>query len=606
MPKITLAEEGRGIACEPGSSLLEALLASGVAVDNPCGGKGTCGKCRVTLTSGDIPEPNEVECKLVPAEELEAGVRLACTLFPDGDLTVSLRHGQGDHEVLTSGLLPEFEHAVDVEKRLVEIHRPTIEDQTPFEQQMCRQLGVGEIPVSALAHVRLDPGQHTAVLHDGQVIAVEPGDTRERLYGAAVDIGTTTVVCELVDLRDGTVLADASQVNAQKLYGMDVLTRITYEIEHPDDGIGKLQRAIVDSLNEMIAEACDEAGTSASDIYEVAVGANCTMMHLLLGVDATPIGKAPFAPVFDHAKDIPAAQVGIEAAPGARLYCLPHVSAYIGADIVAGAYVCELRKARGNVLFIDIGTNGEIVLSSGGKLTSCSCAAGPALEGMNISSGMRAAPGAIEEITVTEQGNELSVIGDREPEGICGSGILAVMRELLATGIVKRNGAFAKAGAFGEDDYRSRLVDVDENGKRSFVLAEGPRRLLITQGDVRQVQLAKGAILSGFTALLREAGVKMEDLDRVIIAGQFGAHLSADSITGTGILPLELQDRIEYVGNTSKTGAYMALMSSDVKRGMEELAHEMGYLELGNTENYERLFSECLMFPKVRRETREG
>ena len=438
------------------------------------------------------------------------------------------------------------------------------------------------------------------MIHNGKVIALELGDTTGSLYGVAIDIGTTTVVCSLVDMLTGEELGHASEINAQKFFGLDVLTRITYEIENPDDGREKLQKAIVGSINKMVKSICDEHGLTQDQIYQVTVGANCTMMHMLMGVDARPIGKAPFAPVFARAKDVKASDIGLKAAPGARLYCLPSVSAYIGADIVAGAYVCDLKHQKGNVMFIDIGTNGEIVLAADGKLMSCSCAAGPALEGMNISSGMRAAEGAIEDIHINEDGLDLKIIGDCEPAGICGSGILTVTKELLRTGIVRKTGAFVKADKFDEDDYRSKYIVVDEDGKRSFRMTDGGNGadpLYITQGDVRQVQLAKGAILSGFMALMKKAGIGMADLDRVLIAGQFGAHLPAESITGTGILPFEVEDRIEYVGNTSKTGAYMALMSGKVKRDMEELAHEMDYLELGATDNYERLLSECLIFP---------
>ena len=416
----------------------------------------------------------------------------------------------------------------------------------------------------------------------------------------AIDIGTTTVVCSLIDINTGEELGHASEINAQKFFGLDVLTRITYEIEHPEDGRDKLQKAIVGSINKMVGSVCREHGISQDQIYEFAVGANCTMMHMLMGVDARPIGKAPFAPVFARSKDVKADSIGLNAACGARLYCLPSVSAYIGADIVAGAYVCDLKSEPGNVIFIDIGTNGEIVLASHGKLMSCSCAAGPALEGMNISAGMRAAEGAIEDIHIGEEGLELKIIGDAEPAGICGSGILTVTKELLRTGIVRKTGAFVKADKFDKSDYRSQYIHVDEEGKRSFRMTEGNKDndpLYITQGDVRQVQLAKGAILSGFMALMKRAGIGMGDLDKVLIAGQFGAHLPAESITGTGILPFEVEDRIQYVGNTSKTGAYMALMSGKVKREMEKLAHEMDYLELGATDNYERLLSECLIFP---------
>ena len=612
MPNLKVMPEEKLYGFASGKNLMEIMLDAGLFIDNACGGKGLCGKCRVKITEGDAGEAGETERGILKAEELEQGVRLACLTYPVSDITIELLQKEKKHDVLASGYMPDFEFEPDIIKVPVTIHKPTLADQTPFENQIIEQVGAEALvghdgatgylgfDYTALREHSMLPGDYTAVIHNGKVIALEPGDTSESLYGVAIDIGTTTVVCSLVDMLTGEELGHASEINAQKFFGLDVLTRITYEIENPDDGREKLQKAIVGSINKMVKSICDRHGLTQDQIYQVTVGANCTMMHMLMGVDARPIGKAPFAPVFARAKDVKASDIGLKAAPGARLYCLPSVSAYIGADIVAGAYVCDLKHQKGNVMFIDIGTNGEIVLAADGKLMSCSCAAGPALEGMNISSGMRAAEGAIEDIHINEDGLDLKIIGDCEPAGICGSGILTVTKELLRTGIVRKTGAFVKADKFDADDYRSKYIAVDEDGKRSFRMTEGgdgTEPLYITQGDVRQVQLAKGAILSGFMALMKKAGIGMADLDKVLIAGQFGAHLPAESITGTGILPFEVEDRIEYVGNTSKTGAYMALMSGKVKRDMEELAHEMDYLELGATDNYERLLSECLIFP---------
>ncbi len=421
-------------------------------------------------------------------------------------------------------------------------------------------------------------------------------DVYDHGYGIVIDIGTTTVVAVLIRMSDGRELAEASMINAQKHFGLDVLTRITYEYEHPDCGVQKLKEAIVHSVNDMIQEVCQKAAVNQEEILEIDVAANCTMMHMFLGVDARSIGRAPYKPEFLEAQRLLAKDEGIKAGEHTVLYCLPHVSAYIGADIVAGAYVCSLKNEKGNVLFIDIGTNGEIVLACGGRLLCCSCAAGPALEGMNIRSGMRAADGAAEDVRITEQGVELTVIGGGRPEGICGSGILAVTKELLRTGIVKKTGVFIKKEKLSENDYRYPLIRMNGT-KREFILNEDPL-LLVTQGDIRQVQLAKGAILSGFTALLRKAGIGMEDLDKVMIAGQFGAHLPADSLVGTGILPEGVKEKLVYVGNSSKTGAYMALMSGRAKREIEELALRMEYMELAETENYERIFMESMVFPE--------
>ena len=597
MPVIKVYPAGKTFEYEAGSTLLELLLAQKYFVDNPCNGKGVCGKCRVKIVSGNVAEPTATELKLLSDAELKTGIRLSCLVKPTEDIEVELLQKERKHEVLTSGYVPEFEFDTDIKKQVIEIRKPTLSDQTPYEDQIKEHTDAKTVSFAALKAAAFNPGIVTAVIHNNEVIAIEAGDTADKLYGVAIDIGTTTVVCALIDMLTGKELSNASMINAQKHFGLDVLTRITYELEHKETGVDDLQKAIVDSINAMIAECCKKAAVSKENIYEISVGANCTMMHTLLGVDATPIGKAPYAPMFVGAKDIKAAEIGLDAAKGARLYCLPSVSSYIGADIVAGAYVCELQKQQENVLFIDIGTNGEIVLSKAGELLCCSCAAGPALEGMNISCGMRAAEGAIEDVKITEKGIELKVIGNQEPIGICGSGILTVVKELLRVGLVRKEGAFIKKNKMDESDYRYPMIQM--NGiKREFIMVDGEEQLLITQGDVRQVQLAKGAILSGFIALLNKAGITMEDLDKVMIAGQFGAHLPADSLTGTGILPEEVKDKLVYVGNSSKTGAYMALMSKKAKCDMEELASHMDYMELGATDNYERLFSDCLIFPE--------
>ena len=597
MPVITVQPSGKTFEYTAGGTLLEILLEQRIFVDNPCNGKGVCGKCRVKILKGKMQAPGETEQKLLKAEELDCGIRLSCLIRPQVDLEIELLQKERKHEVLTGGYVPEFTFDPDIKKEVIEIRKATLEDQTPFEEQIREQTG-RELELDALKTGKFIPGKATVLIHNSKIVQVECGDTTGVLYGVAIDIGTTTVVCTLIDMLTGKELAHASMINAQKHFGLDVLTRITYELEHPKDGAEKLQKAIVDSINDMIEEICARAEIQKEFIYEICVGANCTMMHMLLGIDATSIGRAPYAPVFVGSKNIKASEIGIHAAKGARLYCLPSVSSYIGADIVAGAYVCQLKEAKGNVLFIDIGTNGEIVLANNRRLLCCSCAAGPALEGMNISSGMRAAEGAVEDVEITKDGIKLKVIGEKEPIGICGSGILAVVKELLRVGLVRKEGAFIKLNKLEESDYRYKMLQ--KNGiKREFIMTEKPEKLLITQGDVRQVQLAKGAILSGFIALLNKAGIKMEDLDKVMIAGQFGAHLPADSLVGTGILPEEVKDKLVYVGNSSKTGAYMALMSAKAKREMEELAGYMDYMELGATENYDRLFSECMIFPKI-------
>lgn len=430
------------------------------------------------------------------------------------------------------------------------------------------------------------------VLSDGYVPEFEK-DLFNDGYGLAVDIGTTTVVAEAIDLKSGKAIGRSSMVNPQKQFGLDVLTRITYEYEN-EDGIKSLQKCIVSGLNSLIDEIVEETCIDRKLIREMVVGANTTMLHLLLGVDARSLGKYPYNPAFKESRTVMVKDLGLELSDEATVYTLPNVSAFIGSDIVSGAYVCNMHNEKDNVLFIDIGTNGEIVLKSNGKLVCCSCAAGPALEGMNISCGMRAASGAIEDLKIDKDSIKLKTIDNEEPSGLCGSGILAAVRELLFSGIVLKNGAFVKKEKLPEDDWRQKYIGLTGN-KRELIL-DDKRNIRVTQGDVRQVQLAKGAILSGFMALLNHHGIKMEDLDKVLIAGQFGMHLPVDSLTGVGILPKEVRDRIVYVGNTSKTGAYMALMSRKVREEMDLLAKDMEYLELAVTDNYENIFRESMLF----------
>lgn len=595
MPKIFIKQLGKHFEYVPKKNLLQLLLENDIFVDNPCNGNGSCGKCKVRVLEGNLPQLSQGERKLLKEDEINAGIRLSCFLVPEEDITIEILQKERKHKILTTGYVPEFEFKPAICKKIFEIKMPTLETQSPFEDSLCEVLGSKKVNWKVLREYEGSYGTVTGVFNDGELIALETGDTTEFLYGVAIDIGTTTVVAALIDMNTGEELATASRINPQKKFGLDVLTRITYELEHPEGSKEELQKIIVEAINEMVEELCSGGKVRKESIYEISIAANCTMMHFLLGIDATSIGKSPYAPVFTKAKNISASDIGIEVAKRARVYCLPSVSSYIGADIVAGAYVCELHKAEENILFIDIGTNGEIVLSKGGRLLSCSCAAGPALEGMNISSGMRAAEGAVEDIVITENGIDLKVIGDEDPIGICGSGILAAVKELLRTGIVKNNGAFIKKEQLEESDYRYEMIQLNGN-KREFLLKSTTEQILITQGDVRQVQLAKGALLSGFYALLKQANLGMNELDKVMIAGQFGAHLPADSLVGTGILPEEVKDKLVYVGNSSKTGAYMALMSVEVKKEIETLAGEMEYMELGASEGYEKLFSRCLIF----------
>lgn len=528
------------IEAKKGTNLMDVLIDAGCFIENPCNGMGTCGKCKVRVLESDNIFLTQEEKAFLSEDEIKIGIRLSCFLTVEEELFIELLGAEKKHEILTYGHTPDFTFAPKVQT------------------------------------------------------------DNEKKYGVAVDIGTTTVVASLIDMIDGNEVASASQINPQKKYGLDVLTRISYAFDQGETGKTNLQMEIVKGLNGLISSLADKGKIKTEQIIDCVISANTTMLHFLLGVDARGIGRAPYEPVFTKAQTVQALSIGIHLNPDVMLYCLPSVSSYIGSDIVSGCYAAELNKGTKTKLFIDIGTNGEIVLADKGKLFACSCAAGPALEGMNISSGVRAQEGAIEEITFHKDGTRISTIANKKPTGLCGSGILAAFRELLSHGLINERGAIVKPEQLVVGDYRHQFIEVNE-GKRSIRLYHAEKDdehvgFQMTQSDIRQVQLSKGAILSGLLALTNEAGVRLEDLDEVIVAGQFGAHLSVESLVGVGIVPKEVKDKITYLGNTSKSGAYMALMSEHVRKEMEVLSQNINYLELANTNNYERVFANALLF----------
>lgn len=592
---INIPSLGEQLVHKQGDSLMTTLVNGGAFVDNPCNGKGTCGKCKVEVLLGDVIPPCKEEKSLLGEPTLNNNLRLSCYIYPETSLTIGLVKQENKHTILTSGHVPEFSFRTAIKMVEASINKPTLHNQLDFETLMKEAFKVNSIDWNLLRK-DINPGlPMVGIINDDKLVDLKLATDNSKIYGIAIDIGTTTIVAGLINLETGKEVATASMINPQKLYGLDVLTRITYAMENSKEGQLRLQTAIVDGISELIAELEMNTGIEKESLYEIVIAGNTTMLHFLLGIDSTVIGRSPYAPIFTKSKYLKANDLGIKASENTMLYCMPSVSSYIGSDIVAGSYVCALHKKEETTLFIDIGTNGEIVLAHKGRLVSCSCAAGPALEGMNISYGMRAQEGAIEELDISDKGIYTKVIGDVTGVGLCGSGILAVVREMIKTGIVTKKGAMIKHEAMEEDDYRRQYVKL--NGKkREFHMGSSEVPVVVTQSDVRQVQLAKGAILSGFYALLNEVDISIEALDSVIVAGQFGAHLSVESLIGTGILPPSVRHKLAYVGNASKTGAYMALMSVDARREIEALAERMDYMELGATEGYERLFSKSLLF----------
>ncbi|ABO35146.1 ferredoxin [Methanococcus maripaludis C5] len=577
---------------EEGEFIFKILQENGIKIEVPCGGVGTCGKCKVRVVGGETTPLSPEELEHLSKDEIDGGIRLSCLTKALGNVTIELLNLDENHKILTDGYMPNLKINPPITKKIINLSECEL-NKNNYEEIVNSELNVDKIQdIESLKALQksFKTGNLTSIFLNDELIGIEHG-INKKIYGIAVDIGTTTVVASLIDMVNGVEIASETMINPQKEYGSDVLSRIDFANKN-ENGLELLNNAIIGGINKLIFDLSTQNNISVENIYEVSIAANTTMMHFLLNIDAESIGKSPYLSVFLSGKNIPSKDVGINISPFGRIYCLPGVSGYIGADIVAGVIVSELLKAEKNVLFIDIGTNGEIIFSKKGILSSCSCAAGPALEGMNISHGMRAANGAIEGIKFTENGVELKVIGNKDPVGICGSGILDSISEIVRTGLVGKTGRLINAN--GKNNEYTNLI-IEKNSKKFVQISKSPE-IVVSQKDIRQVQLAKAAIVSGFLALLDENNLTMEEIDEVIIAGQFGKHLTVESLVGSGIIPEKLGKKVRYIGNSSKTGALMCLLSKESRNEMESVSKDIKYFELSTKENYEKLFVDSLNF----------
>jgi uncharacterized 2Fe-2S/4Fe-4S cluster protein (DUF4445 family) len=601
--ELVFLPQNKTVQAAKGAELLEVARQASIDIEAACDGLGTCGKCLVQHLDGAAAEPHEDELQLISPTQLEQGVRLACrqTVTRTGRLRV-LIESREEGKILAEGLMPSFELNPRITKVRLRLEKPTLQDNLDDLSRIERALGKrfrAQLPIGVLRQLpsllRRADFDATVVFSGEDPIGVEAGDTTGRCYAVGVDIGTTTIVASLVDLASGAELASSSAINPQKRHGLDVLSRIKHVQGSPEalEELSRLARGCVDAL---VGEVCRDAGVHRENVYEIAVAANSTMMHLFLAVNPSSIGRSPYIPVFTHSVTLPARDLGISISPFGEVYCLPSVSAYVGADIVAGLLCAELAQEEERALFIDIGTNGEIVFSSKQGLFACSCAAGPAFEGMNISCGMRAGDGAIDRVDIDDD-VRLHTIGEAPAIGLCGSGVLDAVAELVKTGVISASGRFADVSS--EHPSLARRMQASPS---RFVLSsageDGGCNVAITQKDVRQVQLAKGAILSGIQVLLQQLGIGMSDVERVYLAGAFGCRARRDSLARLGLLPAQLLERTTLIGNSSKAGAVLCLLSRDKRDEAVRVARGIRYIELSCQPDFDRLFTDCLSFPK--------
>lgn len=540
--KVTFQPAGTTVYVLPGTMLTEAALRAGVALLQPCGGQGMCGKCRVRILDGEFHRSAGC-CDFLGEKEMVEGWTLACQTKISGNITV----------------------------------------QIPAESMMenCQK-----ILVSDAGH---------------QSLSIQPVSDDPDALGMAFDIGTTTIVGTLCRLADGAVLGVASRMNPQICYGDDVISRIK-RIREDSSMLNDMQTTVVDAMNEIITVLCEQNARKCTEIKAVTAAGNSTMQQILCGYDPSPLGEIPFRQAFQEGQNLRASEVGISAHREASLYVMPQIGGFVGGDTVAGMIATRIDRHKKPVLLVDIGTNGEIVLVAGGELFAASTAAGPAFEGARISQGMRAVSGAIEKIIVDDY-VLFNVIGNVQPSGICGTALIDIVADLLDLGVIEETGLLNDAVSAPQglgDAVKERLVRKDNEAAFIIVHSDATSHgnpIYLTQKDVRELQLASGAIRAGINILLKNARLKSEDIDAVFLAGAFGNFIRRNKACRIGLLPPIPHEKIRFIGNASSLGAKFVLLSGAEREYAEEIRRNTRHVDLSLDPQFHMEFSEAMLFP---------
>jgi uncharacterized 2Fe-2S/4Fe-4S cluster protein (DUF4445 family) len=589
---------GRRIEVNTGVSLLSAAQEAGIQIHSICGGDGSCESCRIRLISGELSPLTRVE-KDALLEETESGYRLACQakVLDDVKIDIPPESLTTPQRLQLEGQVMKVEVAPQVRTQEVRLTPPTLQDLRSDADRVYKFLeeeGIVVKPISLPVLQQL-PGklreldwQARLAMRGDEIVAVL--SLEDQLLGLAVDIGTTKLAAYLVDLEHGQTLAKTGAMNPQISYGEDVVSRIAY-VDQNDQGSKILQSRLVETLNEMIGELCDQAACAPEQIVDVVVVGNTVMHHLFAGLPVRQLGLAPYVPAISSHINIPSTEIGLTTAPGANVFMPPIIAGYVGADHVAMLLATRLWQTQKTTIALDIGTNTEITLASGGRLLCCSCASGPAFEGAHIHDGMRAAPGAIERVQIEGTEIRLSTINHEPPIGICGSGILDVVAEALDAGLIEPTGRMKEDHPLVRNQGRDVEIVLVDNARR-----KNGRDIVVTRADVNEIQLAKGAIRAGIDTLLEEADLTYGDIEEIILAGAFGTYLNPASTVKVGMFPPVALEKIRQVGNAAGVGSVQMLISMKERQAALEIFEKIEYVELTTHPKFSETFLKALRF----------
>ncbi|MCE5324522.1 ASKHA domain-containing protein [bacterium] len=607
--KVIFEPDGMEVMVPSGTLLSRAAAATGRGVETPCGGMGICGKCRVVV-HGDVTEPDPTERERLTADELASGVRLACMTNALGDVTVEIPESSRSlvQKILSRGIHKECAVLSNVAKVYCELPAPSLEDEQAEFERLAVSLKSRDIHLqpslnvvrTLSADMRSADYKVTAVIFDDELIGVEPGDTTDKCYGIAYDLGSTTIVGYLMDLTTGQEMAVSSVMNPQMAYGDDLVSRISFATTQ-DDGANILQSAAVGALNLIAHDLADSSEISLDNIYKVTVVGNTCMTHLLLGIDTTSLGQSPYVPSICADITVRSHDLGIEVNPEAKVVILPNIAGFVGSDTV-GVLLSSLYEDNGSVrLAVDIGTNGEMALIHKQHLYVCSAAAGPAFEGAGISCGMRGAPGAIDSVII-DGDVHITTIHNKPPVGICGSGLVDAVAQMLDAGIIDESGRMVSPSDAANlpDAIRARLIETECGVE--FVLASemqsgSGKAITLTSGDIRHMQLAKGSIHAAIQTLIKTAGITDSHLDQIMLAGAFGSYIRVESAIRIGLIPDITPERVISIGNAAGAGAKLALLCEKEMELGRQLAQMAEHIELAVSPYYQMELMERMMFP---------
>lgn len=576
-----------------------------IPIDASCGGKGTCGKCKVRVLQGDVSAPDEEELQFLSAVELCLGYRLACRIIPQSEIHISVEDGISSGQILDGhngfrGVVKPL-----ISKKYIELDFPTLENQDDDLTRLLKKLDAGklDLSVSLLQSLpqllRENDYKVTAVYNNHTLVALEPGDTSAGNYAIACDLGTTTVVAYLLDCSSGEIIDTRSGLNAQKPFGADVIARIEYTMKNPE-GLGILQEKMMEQLSSLTKSLLEFNKIPGENFYSLVVAGNTTMLHLLAGINPSAIAAAPFIPAFLKGFTCSPFELGTFYTD-CQVYFMPSISAYVGADIVAGVLATSMQDSEDLTLLVDLGTNGEIILGNKGAFHSCSTAAGPAFEGAHISCGMGAVKGAINTFGIGEN-IEYTVIGDSDPIGICGSAIVDIVATFLEKGIIDETGRFAEVEDLENEAIRKVFINsYDSEGEGRFILVPKEKTatgiaIVFTQRDIREVQLAKAAISAGIATLLHHSEKSEDDVVNLYIAGGFGNYINKESSAKMGLIPSSLLDRSVSVGNSAGLGAIYCSLNADNLRVCESIVSHTAYVELSGSPWFQQKYMEEMVF----------